>query len=414
MGCAAPPSGTGTKICCEKPLIMSMRALVIAPQPFFSPRGTPFSVYYRALVMSEQGIRADILTYGEGEDVEIPGARIIRIPRLPFTGGVKVGPSGKKLVLDAVLALWTVGLLLRNRYDFVHAHEESVFFCRMLKPIFGYRLVYDMHSSLPQQLTNFNFTTSRALIRSFERLEDWSLAGADAVITICPDLAEYALPRLPDPRRHFLIENSIFDEVRLRTPAPRADDERPLPPNLPADRPIVVYAGTFEPYQGIDILIRAFALSRDRAPHAFLLMVGGSPAQVATYQALATECGLEGHSLFTGRVDQALAKDYTRRAAVLTSPRKHGTNTPLKIYEQLASGIPLVATRIHSHTQVLTEDVCFLVDPTPEAMADGIVAALCDQRRRERVVARARELYAEKYSRPVYEQKMRQLLQLLG
>ena len=38
-------------------------------------------------------------------------------------------------------------------------------------------------------------------------------------------------------------------------------------------------------------------------------------------------------------------------------------NTPLKIYEQLASGLPLVATRIPSHTQVLTEDVCILVEP---------------------------------------------------
>lgn len=394
-----------------------MKALVIAPQPFFSPRGTPFSVYYRTLVMSEQGVQTDVLTYGEGQEVDIPGARVIRIPRIPFTDGVKVGPSGKKLVLDAVLVLWTIGLLMRNRYDFVHAHEESVFFCRLLKPLFGYKLVYDMHSSLPQQLTNFSFTKSRALIRSFERLEDWSLAGADAVITICPDLADYATPRLPDPRRHFLIENSIFDEVRLRVPAaPGEGVARPAPAaaELPPGRPMVVYAGTFEPYQGIDILIRGFARARVKAPAAFLLMVGGSPEQVARYKALAAECGLANDSLFTGRVHPALAKQYTRRATVLTSPRKHGTNTPLKVYEQLASGIPLVATRIYSHTQVLTDDVCFLVDPTPEAMGDGIVAALCDGARRECVVAGARRLYAEKYSRPVYEGKMRQLLELLA
>ena len=50
-------------------------------------------------------------------------------------------------------------------------------------------------------------------------------------------------------------------------------------------------------------------------------------------------------------------------AQVLVSARIHGTNTPLKIYEQLASGRPLVATRIWSHTQVLSESVCFLADP---------------------------------------------------
>ena len=133
-----------------------MKALVIAPQPFFSPRGTPFSVYYRTLITSELGVKIDLLTYGQWQDVDIPGVRIIRIPRFPFFGPVQIGPSYLKLFLDIFLVIWTIALLLKNRYHFVHAHEEAVFFCRFLKPIFGFKLVYDMHSSLPQQLTNFH------------------------------------------------------------------------------------------------------------------------------------------------------------------------------------------------------------------------------------------------------------------
>ena len=49
-----------------------MKALVIAPQPFFSPRGTPLSVYYRTLVTAEFGVSIDLLTYGEGWDIDIP------------------------------------------------------------------------------------------------------------------------------------------------------------------------------------------------------------------------------------------------------------------------------------------------------------------------------------------------------
>jgi hypothetical protein len=109
-----------------------MKALVIAPEPFFTPRGTPFSVYYRALLMAESGVEIDLLTYGEGQDVVIPGCRIIRIPRFRMLGPVKVGPSLLKLFLDGWLVLWTVGLLVRNRYAFVHAHEEAVFFCHRL------------------------------------------------------------------------------------------------------------------------------------------------------------------------------------------------------------------------------------------------------------------------------------------
>jgi glycosyltransferase involved in cell wall biosynthesis len=90
-----------------------------------------------------------------------------------------------------------------------------------------------------------------------------------------------------------------------------------------------------------------------------------------------------------------------------------GTNTPLKIYEQLASGIPIVATRIHSHTQVLDDEACFLVEPTPDAMAEGIFEALTDTARAESATSRASALYESRYSRPVYEEKMRSLIQLL-
>jgi hypothetical protein len=171
-----------------------MKALVIAPQPFFSARGTPFSVYYRTMLMAESGVSIDLLTYGQGEDVDLPGVRVIRTPALGWLGTVRVGPSALKLLHDTLIVLWAMALLLRNRYDFVHAHEESIFVALLFKPLFQYQLVYDMHSSLPQQLENFQYTSSRLLIRLFERLEEASLTSADAVITICPATSSSRTP----------------------------------------------------------------------------------------------------------------------------------------------------------------------------------------------------------------------------
>jgi glycosyltransferase involved in cell wall biosynthesis len=392
---------------------VSDRVLVVAPQPFFTPRGTPFSVYYRTLVMAEVGLPIDLLTYGQGEDVEIDGVRIIRIPDFPRLGPVKIGPSLLKLWLDIVLVLWTVGYLVRRRYAIVHAHEEAVFFLRFLKPIFRFRLIYDMHSSLPEQLKNYQFTTSRLLIGLFEKLEASCLAAADAVITICPELQRYAKPLMPDPSRHFLIENSIFEPVRLkRRQAGQAEVSNG--PDLPAGRRIVLYAGTFEVYQGLDTLLAAFAKAHPACPEALLVLVGGTPAQVERIAAQAAALGIGEHVLVLGRMPKVGATRYLQAASVLVSPRSHGTNTPLKIYEQLASGVPLVATRILSHTQVLDESVAFLVDPAPEPMADGLLRALTDETARAAVVANAKALYERAYSRPVYVGKMRALLERVG
>jgi glycosyltransferase involved in cell wall biosynthesis len=363
--------------------------------------------------MAESGVSIDLLTYGQGQDVELPDVRLIRTPALSWLGTVRVGPSALKAVHDVLIALWALALLVRHRYDFVHAHEESVFFARLLKPVFGYQLVYDMHSSLPQQLENFQYTSSRLLIGLFERLEQASLAGADAVITICPELARLAISRMPDPTRHFLIENSILDEVRLKQGSHKVPEGGAMEPAVPRDRPLILYAGSFEPYQGLDLLLAAFARLREHQPDAFLVVMGGLPQQVQRLATLAAEHGLDGHCVVAGRVPQQVARRLAQRATTLVSPRDRGSNTPLKLYEQLASGIPLVATRIPSHTQVLNDQVCFLVEPSVEGLAQGMLHSLQDQERRQQVVSGALALYHEKYSRTAYERSLRSVLGLL-
>lgn len=390
------------------------RALVIAPQPFFTPRGTPFSVYYRTMVTAELGVEIDLLTYGQGRDVDLPGVRILRIPDFPFLGAIPVGPSLLKLFLDALILLRVLGLLVRHRYDFVHAHEEAVFFCRFLQPIFGFKLVYDMHSSLPQQLDNFQFTRSRVLVGLFRRLEDSCLRAAHAVITICPELAEQALTQIDDPDKHFLIENSIFEPIRFVDSAAGAEMTAPDRLQLPSGRQLIVYAGTLESYQGIELLFRAFAVTLAAYPSAYLVVVGGTPEQVEHYSKLADQLGLADGCLFSGRVDPGTARAATREADILVSPRVSGTNTPLKIYEQLASGKPLVATAIRSHTQVLTEEVAFLAPPKPQAFAEALNTALSDPQKGATRAAAARRLYERDYSRSAYVSKMRALFDRLG
>jgi len=392
-----------------------MKALVIAPQPFFTPRGTPFSVYYRTMISAELGIDIDLLTYGEGQDVDIPGVRLLRIPRFAILGNVKTGPSALKLFLDIFVLLRAIWLLIRNRYDVVHAHEEAVFFCRFLKPIFGFKLIYDMHSSLPQQLTNFNFTKSKWLIGLFAKLENTAIRNSEAVITICPDLADYVDSLIGKQEKHLLIENSIFDDVKLARPSGATGQDKGQMDShpIPDANPLIVYTGTLEPYQGIDLLIGGFAKAVQEMPDAALLIAGGNPDQVTFFREMANTAGLGERCVLTGRVPQRQAKYFNSIASVIVSPRQSGTNTPLKVYEQLQSGIPLVATDIYSHTQVLSSDVAFLVPPTSDGLAAGLIEAVNDQDAAQRRVRNARQLYKDQYSRTAYIDKMTRLFELV-
>lgn len=399
----------------------TIRALVIAPQPFFTPRGTPFSVYYRTLIMAEKGLQIDLITYGEGHDVIIPNVNIYRIPRFAGFGKVKIGPSPLKLFLDIFIVFWTLFFLIKKKYDIVHCHEESIFFCQFVKPVFKFKLIYDMHSSLPQQLTNFQFTNSKTIISIFKLLEDSALRNSDAVITICPDLSEYVENVITDPSKHVMIENSLFEPVRLAADPDgtdhRQDDTKQhadLLRCLSKEPKLIVYAGTLEHYQGIDILINAFRRVCSSEPEAKLLIAGGTSQQIQHYRHQARQLNIDHAIIFTGTVPQYVAQRFSRMAAVQVSPRSAGTNTPLKIYEQMASGTPLVATNIYSHTQTIDSEVAILVDPNPDAMSSGILRALQSEGLVKSISSAAVARYQNKYSRPVYEKKIAAVIEILG
>lgn len=404
---------------------MALKILVLAPQPFFTPRGTPFSVYYRVKVTCELGHQVDLLTYGQGDDVEIPGCRILRIPAFRRLGPVPIGPSFLKLFLDCFMMLWTVGLLLGRRYDVVHAHEEAVFWCRWLKPIFRFRMIHDMHSSLPQQLYNFQFTNLRIVHRIFAALERSAARAAEVVITVCPSLRDYASQLTGDPEKVFLIENSLFDPVRMKStgivkPEPSVSEETPIVEN--AERwlctrnraHVMAYAGTLEVYQGIDHLLEAFVVVAKQLPGAGLLIVGGAPREFDRFRAYAGSLGLGSAVHFTGQVSQLAAQQLVARAAASVSPRFAGNNTPMKIYQLMAAGIPLVATRIESHTQVLNDDIAILADVTTGALAEAMMQALTNRKRAREVALRAQAWHRAHHSKEAYTAKMRAVMSLVA
>src|SRR5690349_10020460 len=184
-----------------------MRILMVAPEPFFEPRGTPFSVYHRARALGELGHTIDLVTYHVGADVTLPRVTLRRAPRLPFVRRVKIGPSLVKFPLDALLFAAMLKLLSRGRYDCIHTHEEAGLFGAILGRLFRVPHVYDMHSQLSQQLTNFGFTHSRTLIGLMRGVERAMIQSARVVIVICQDLEDVVAGIAPG-KPVVLIENT--------------------------------------------------------------------------------------------------------------------------------------------------------------------------------------------------------------
>lgn len=185
-----------------------LKILMLVPEPFFAPRGTPFSVRGRLEALSALGYRVDVITYHVGVDIVLRNLQIYRTPRIPFIQAVPIGPSLTKLCLDVLLFGLAMVRAMREGYDIVHTHEEAGLMGTILAPLAKAQHLYDMHSSLPQQLGNFQAYNSRPIVKIFEMLERFVIARADAVITICPELSE-RVSAIDKDRPCFLIENTI-------------------------------------------------------------------------------------------------------------------------------------------------------------------------------------------------------------
>src|SRR5262245_35123709 len=198
-----------------------VRILMIAPEPFFEPRGTPFSEFHRIRALTALGHEIDLVTYPFGQNVTMPGLRIFRSLRPPFLHGVKIGPSLAKLPLDAFLTLTAVRRACSARYDAIHSHEEGGVIGAVLAMVLRVPHLYDMHSSLPQQLNNFAFSRSSIVRRVFDAVERFMIRRSRVVIVICPSLEE-TVQAIEPGARTVLIENAPGSAEEQATPAQAA------------------------------------------------------------------------------------------------------------------------------------------------------------------------------------------------
>lgn len=369
-----------------------MRILLLAPHPFFQQRGTPIAERMVIETLAGHGHEIDVLTYAEGEDVRIPGCRIRRIPRLPFTRRIQPGFSFKKLANDAVMLAIALRMVRRGRYDLVHAVEESAFMALAARWIFGVPYVYDMDSGLARQMMD-KYAFLRRLRQPLEGCEKAAVRGSVATLAVCKTLEDQARACHPGG----LVAR--IEDVSLIGKGEGEVDDVP-------DGPVAMYVGNLQRYQGIGLLLDSFRRALREVPDAKLVVIGGDEESLRRYEALAAAWGIGDTVLFLGPRPVERLGAYLRRATVLVSPRIHGENTPMKVYSYLDSGRPVLATRLPTHTQVLTDDIARLADPEPEAMGRALAELLRDAALRERLARAARDFAQRELTREAFERKL--------
>jgi len=385
-----------------------MKILMIAPQPFFEPRGGPFSILGRVQALSLLGHEVDILTYHVGQDISIPGITIYRTPPFEFIKEIPIGPSCVKVFLDFFVLLKSFKMLRGNSYNLIHTHEEGSIFGTVLAKLFKLPHLYDFHSSLPQALGNFGYDKVPLLIRVFEWIERIIIRSSDALIAISPELANYV--RKIDKNIPLVVIEDIFEALDSRRVSEGSIRKLREEHSLLDGEKIVLYVGTFEPYQGLELLIDSARIVTNRFKGVKFILVGGRSDQIQRYRDIANERGLSSNFLFTGIRPPEEIPMFMDIANVLVSTRVKGQNPPLKIYSYLHSGKPIVATNHVSHTQALNAEIAYLAEPNPEEIAQGIIYLLENPDIGVEMGERARQFFERNYKHDTFVESTDRIL----
>jgi glycosyltransferase involved in cell wall biosynthesis len=355
------------------------RILFIAPEPIYEDRGTPIAVNETLGALSKLGYIVDLATFPLGSEVAHPKIRVLRTWN-PFKyKHVPIGFSLRKVVLDLCLLLTSLRMTMRNHYDCVHGVEEGAGIALVIKALFGVPVIYDMQSSLPEQLKKirgFDKGPGRQLALLLERL---LIKHADAIMTSC-GLPSHVLSIDPEKQ----VVECMFSGQEA------GSFNRELAECLGIfQRPTVVYVGNFAAYQGIEELIETAATVTKEIPEVVFLLVGGSAIEIGYLSKLIRKQGIANNVHLYGQQARCELPAYLALADALVLPRMRGKNAPLKLFDYMKSGKPIVATDIPAHRALLSERTAILVRPDPQALAAGIVRAMRDRTLAHEVAQRA-------------------------
>ena len=231
------------------------------------------------------------------------------------------------------------------------------------------------------------------------RAEAGLLNGADAVLTVSAPLREYVIGCGVPPERVHVFPNGI-DPTLFRPGAAEAEVRSRW--GVP-EGPLLGFVGGLRPWHGVEVLPELLARLAPRHPGVGLAIVGDGPLRPELERAL-TERGLRERAVFTGALGHDDIPGLIRLFDIALAPYPPLDHdfyfSPLKLFEYMACGVPVVASGAGQIAEVVEDGRSGLLYRPGDF--EGLVAAcdamLSDAQRRQEMGARAAQRIHEAYT----------------
>ncbi len=279
----------------------------------------------------------------------------------------------------AVFSFFTLWYLIRHatKEDKIYSNETLPL---LLASFFFPQTFYEAHIFPERKRLFYSYLFRR--VRGIISINRWK--------------AEHLSKQYHISSERILVAHSAVDLSLFDLSLSKQDARKRL--NLPNEKKLIIYTGHLFGWKGVDVLASAAKmLSSD----TLVVFVGGTPADVNSFR---QNYGRDSRIKIVGHRPPTEIPVWQQAADVLVLPNTAKENiskyytSPMKLFEYMASGVPIVASRLPSIIEVLNNENGVLVEPDDaDALATGIKTLISDGKRGEHLAAQARK-DVERYS----------------
>ena len=355
--------------------------------PVFGTKGASVHVQEVIKGMLQRGLEVVLFAQRLGGEVppELSKIEIHEFPDLP-------NDSQQKRAAAAIAANESVEKLLESAGDFDLVYERYSLWSKAgMAFARKHQCVGILEVNAPL-IEEQKIHRELPLEAEAQEIAKFVFSHADAMVAVSPGVKDYLETFSGAKGRVYVIANGV-DLARFASAANQNAAKFQQQDNT-ASTPVLGFLGTLKPWHGVSGLVQAWALLRKEGYNVNLLIVGDGPQHATLSEEIAQQ-GLSDFVHFTGSVAPEQVPEWLARMDIATAPYPNQDGfyfSPLKIYEYMAAGLPIIATKVGHLSSIIENGYNGILAEAdnPQNMAEAIAHLLDNPSEAKRLGTNAR------------------------
>ena len=349
----------------------------------------------------QEGMQVDLVCLADGEVSRretLDGIEVLRIPLKRRRGGkfAYVYQYSAFILISFLIFAWRA---ISRGYDLVYVHNmpDILVFSGLVPKMLGAKVILDQHDPMPELMTTiFGLDENSASVRLIRLLEKWSIAFADALITVNIACKGIFSSRSCQPEKIEVVMNSPDENIFRFRPA-----ETNPAKNQTGNKPFVImYHGSLVERNGLDLAVEALALVHKALPNAELRVYGPTSPFLERVLEMARSRGVDKAVRYLGpkRLEELVHEIDACDIGVIPNQKNSFTaiNTPTRIFEYLSLGKPVIAPRTPGIEDYFGNDhLLFFEAGDAQDLAKALQYAFLHPAELSKFAKRGQEVYRE-------------------